>query len=301
MVIIPIEVFMSKRKRHNRYDKYGIYEIPNYNQKRKKRKKKKASLGGVVKLLLLIWVMILLLYIVVYCVKYSMKSKALSLYDEADYQGAVELFDEALNPRLPFLNTFDNDIRYYMADCYVNMEDYDLACHQYAMIRFWSEKADDRAKYLGDIAYGLLLYKWKDYRQALPILQKAYEDGYGELILYVGSCYGQTGDLDNMQLYYNIFLQNHDMNSFMYAQYASIALDEDDLDTAYEYIEKGKILEDQSNFRELLFDEIVYYEKIKDYNTAFEKAEEYIEKYPGDVDGQKEYDLLYTRQTVTSK
>lgn len=293
---------MSRKIRRNRYDKYGIYEIPNYNQKRKKRKKKKkASIGGVIKLFLLIWGSILLLYIVIYCVKYSMKDKALSLYDDGDYQGAVELFDEALDPRLPFLNTFDNDIRYYMADCYVNMEDYDLACHQYAMIRFWANKPDEKAKYLGEIAYGLLMYKWKEYRKALPILQKAYEDGYGSLVLYVGSCYGQTGDLDNMQLYYNVFLQNHEMNSFMYAQYASIALDEGNLDEALEYIEDGKKIDDQSSFRELLFDEIVYYEKIKDYNTAYEKAKEYMEKYPGDVDGENEYDLLYTRQTVTPK
>ena len=44
---------------------------------------------------------------------------------------------------------------------------------------------------------------------------------------------------------------------------------------------------------------IVYYEKIKDYNTAFEKAEKYIEDYPNDQDAKNEYDLLYTRQTLT--
>lgn len=70
------------------------------------------------------------------------------------------------------------------------------------------------------------------------------------------------------------------MNSFMYAQYAAIALDEDRLEDALNYIETGKQLEDQSNIRELLFDEIVYYEKMKDYNTAYEKAKAFVEAYP---------------------
>jgi hypothetical protein len=53
--------------------------------------------------------------------------------------------------------------------------------------------------------------------------------------------------------------------------------------------------------KELLFDEIVYYEKLKDYNTAYEKAKAFVEEYPGDADGKNEYDLLYTRQSEDSK
>ena len=70
------------------------------------------------------------------------------------------------------------------------------------------------------------------------------------------------------------------------------------MDKALEYIESGKKLIDQSCLKELLFDEIIYYEKIKDYNTAYEKVSEFMEKYPNDVDGRNELDFLYTRQTV---
>ena len=272
---------MGRRKKRNRHDKYGIYEIPNYNVKtygrKKKRKKKPASLKGVLKLFLAIWILILLFYAVSYGVKYSMKNEAISLYVDKDYQGAADLFKEALKPRLPLLEEFDNDVRFYLADCYINLGDYELACVEYGKIRLWSGKNSRKTDDQENIARGLLLYKEMNYKQALPILKKAYEDGYGELVLYVGSCYGQVGDLDNMQLYYNVFLQQHNMNSFMYAQYASIALDEGELDKALEYIESGMELDDRSSIKELLYDEIVYYEKIKDYNTAFEKAEKYIE------------------------
>ena len=282
--------------RRNRKDVYGIYEFQNPKQKKKRKKKKAFTLRNVGKII----GMIVILYGVSFGVKYSMRSKALSLYDQKDYKGASDLFQEALKPRLPYLESFDNDVRFYLADCYINMGEYGYACQQYDIIRLWADgKEIEGLDYLQNVAYGLQLYSWEEYRSALPILLDAYENGYSDLVLYVGSCYGQTGDLENMQIYYNVFLQSNPMNSFMYAQYAAIAVDEDRLDEALEYIEAGKQLEDQSNMKELLFDEIIYYEKLKDYNTAYQKAEEFVNLYPNDIDGRNEYDILYTRQTLT--
>lgn len=292
-----------RRNRYrNRRDRYGIYEIPEYRPKKRRKKKKKFTIRNVWKLFGMFLLLLVIIYGVSFGVKYSMRNKALSLYEKKDYEGAIDLFEEALKPRLPLLETLDNDTRFYMADCYVNTGKYGLACYEYSQIKLWAK--DNNVEGLADlqeIAYGLQLYDWQDYRAALPILLSAYEAGYSDLVLYVGSCYGQTGDLENMQLYYDVFLQKNEMNSFMYAQYAAIALDEDRLEDALNYIETGKQLEDQSNIRELLFDEIVYYEKMKDYNTAYEKAKAFVEAYPNDTDGKNEYDLLYTRQTVTEQ
>ena len=212
-------------------DRYGIYEIPNYNNPPKKKKKnKKVTILGIIRLIGLMLCIVIFVYLFTFCLKFSIKTKALKAYESEDYQGAVDLFEEALKPQLPYMYSIDNDSRLYLADCYLNLEQYEVAVYEYEKIKFWSEKKDDDVQYLEDIAYGLMLYKQKDYRQALPKLQKAYEDGYGDLVLYVGSCYGQLGDYENMQIYYNIFLQNHEMNSFMYAQYASIELDEGNME-----------------------------------------------------------------------
>lgn len=295
---------MSRRRNRyrNRRDKYGIYEMPEYRHKKRRKKKKEFTVRNVLKLFCMFFILLVIIYGVSFGVKYSMRNKALSLYEKEDYEGAIDLFEEALKPRLPLLEMFDNDTRFYMADCYVNIGEYGFACYEYSQIKLWAK--DNKVEGLADlqkIAYGLQLYDWQDYRTALPILLKAYEEGYSDLVLYVGSCYGQTGDLENMQIYYDVFLQKKEMNSFMYAQYAAIALDEGKMEEALNYIETGKQLEDQSNIRELLFDEIVYYEKMKDYNTAYEKAKAFIEAYPNDVDGRNEYDLLFTRQTVTEQ
>ena len=285
-----------RSRRRNKKDQYGIYEIPDYRQPKKKKKKQTFNIKNVAKGLVAVFCMIVLVYGVSFGVKFSMLNKGLSQYEKDDFEGAVSLFTEALKPRLPLLENFDNNIRFYLADCYVNMGQYGDACYEYNQIKLWAGEKVDGLSYLANVAYGLQLYEWKDYREALPILLEAYEDGYSDLVLYVGSCYGQTGDLENMQIYYDVFLRKNEMNSFMYAQYAAIALDEGNLEEAFSYIEQGKQLEDQSNIKELLFDEIVYYEKLKDYNTAFEKAKAFVEAYPNDTDGKNEYDLLYTRQ-----
>lgn len=290
-----------RNRRRNQKDQYGIYELKDYRPNKQKRKKQPFTMKNVVKGLLTVLVMLILVYGVSFGVKFSMMKKGLSQYEKDDFEGAVSLLSEALKPRLPLMEKFDNNIRFYLADCYVNMGLYGDACYEYSQIQLWAGEKVNGLSYLANVAYGLQLYEWKDYREALPILQKAYEDGYSDLVLYVGSCYGQTGDLENMQIYYDVFLRKNDMNSFMYAQYAAISLDEGNLEEALSYIEQGKQLEDQSNIKELLFDEIIYYEKMKDYNTAYEKAKAFVEAYPNDVDGKNEYDLLYTRQNISEK
>lgn len=286
-----------RRRRRNRRDQYGIYEFPEYRQAGRKKKKKR-PLRSFLNMIGIVVLLLVILYGVSFGTKYSMRNKGLSLYTQGDFEGAIDLLEEALKPRLPLMERFDNDIRFYLADCYVNIGEYGFACYEYGQIKLWSEEEIEGLDYLENLAYGLQLYDWKEYRSALPILLEAYEDGYGELILHVGSCYGQIGDLENMQIYYDVFLRNNEMNSFMYAQYAAISLDEGNMEEALSYIEAGKALRDQSNIKELLFDEIVYYEKLKDYNTAYEKAKFFVEAYPGDLDGKNEFDLLYTRQTL---
>ncbi len=281
-------------------DQFGIYEIPEYNPI-KRKKKKKFTIQSLFKLFGVFLFLLVLFYGISFGIKYSMKTKGLSLYNNGDYEGAIPLFEEALKPRMPLSESFDNDVRFYLADCYVNIGKYGDACCMYSQIKLWVDEEVDGLAYLQNIAYGLQLYTWQEYRSALPILLQAYEDGYGDLVLYVGSCYGQIGDLENMQLYYDVFLQHNAMNSFMYAQYAAISLDEGNLEEALQYIETGKALDDQSSAKELLFDEIVYYEMKKDYNTAYEKAKSFVASYPNDRGGKDEYDLLFTRQTVSEQ
>ena len=287
---------MSRKKK----DQIGIYEFSGYDGK-KKKKKKSLSLRDFFLFVLIVMMILCVLYAITFAMKYSLRSKGISLYQQEDYEGAISLLDEALTPAVPGLENFDNDVRLYLAGCYVNLGEYEDACFMYDMMRLWSDHLPGKVQKLKKLSYGLLLFKWQEYEEALPLLLEAYQNGNQSLVLFVGSCYGQIGDLSNMQKYYDIFLEGNSMNSFMYAQYAAIALDHQNLEQAIQYIEAGKNLQDQSNVKELLFDEIVYYELKKEYNTAYEKAKSFVETYPNDLGGKREFNLLYTRKTEGSE
>ncbi|MDO5155730.1 MAG: hypothetical protein Q4D51_07175 [Eubacteriales bacterium] len=287
-----------KNRRKNQKDQFGIYDLPGYRTQKKTKKSKPFTWKNVFKGVIASILLVVIFYGVCLGVKFSMFDKGRSQYVKEDFESAIQLFEEALKPRLPLFEGFDNNVRLYLADSYVNIGKYDEACYQYNQIKLWKKKDMKGLDYLSQVAYGLQLYTWGEYREALPILSAAYEDGYRDLVLYVGNCYGQIGDMENMQLYYDVFLNNNDMNSFMYAQYAAISLDEGKYDEAFNYINRGKELEDQSNIKEILFDEIVYYEKMKEFDTAYEKAKAFVEAYPNDTDGKNEYDLLFTRQKI---
>lgn len=61
--------------------------------------------------------------------------------------------------------------------------------------------------------------------------------------------------------------------------------------------EKGMSMEDCSDTmkREMLFNTVVSYEKLGDWDNAKEKVSEYNEQYPGDSKAEKEAEFLETR------
>ena len=61
------------------------------------------------------------------------------------------------------------------------------------------------------------------------------------------------------------------------------------------YIEEGLKLDTDESKQNLRFDEIVCYEKKLDFETAAIKARAYVELYPTDEAGQREYRFLKTR------
>ena len=110
-----------RNRRRNKRDRYGIYEIPEYRPVKRKKKKKPFTLKTLAKWIGLIVILLILVYGISFGIKYSMRDKAMSLYEQEDYAGAIDLLNEALKPGLPLLEFFDNDVRMYLADCYVNI------------------------------------------------------------------------------------------------------------------------------------------------------------------------------------
>ena len=76
---------------------------------------------------------------------------------------------------------------------------------------------------------------------------------------------------------------------------AYCSIQEEDYESALSYVQEGQKEEDSEEQPALLFNEIVIYEKMADYDSAKEKLREYLELYPGDIDAVRENYLLETR------
>ena len=65
--------------------------------------------------------------------------------------------------------------------------------------------------------------------------------------------------------------------------------------SALENAEKGLALSGEEGRQELMYNTIVAYEYQGDFENARAKAQEYVEKYPSDERGTREYTFLQTR------
>ena len=70
---------------------------------------------------------------------------------------------------------------------------------------------------------------------------------------------------------------------------------EKNYDNALNNIKKGLECEDAAETQSLLFNEIVVYEYMLDFETAKSKMAEYLEKYPDDMTAVRENEFLKSR------
>lgn len=130
------------------------------------------------------------------------------------------------------------------------------------------EKSVEKDKDLGE-AYrgmGIAYYELEEYEEALSVFEKALENDVEE-----------TGTLYNLIGICNMKLENYEQ--------------------AYENFEMGISMNDSSEelLKEMEYNQIFICEKIGDWETAKQKAQEYVAKYPDDAEVLKEAEFLETR------
>ncbi len=178
-------------------------------------------------------------------------------YEKEDYKLSLEYQKDIDKTTNLFSGLLRRDVDYYEADCYVKLEQYDKAMAIYEQLI--NEEPEDAKAYM---LKGNCYMKKEDVKKALEI----YKTGYNNT--------KDTVFLPNLAYCY-ISLENYEM--------------------AREVIREGLSLEEESIKKDLLFDEIILYEKELDYESAYEKAKAYVELYPDDEEGVKELTFLETR------
>ncbi len=198
-------------------------------------------------------------------------------YDEAiaDFTSAIQLDKESCSLYLNIYNSlvsagYENEARNFLGQALTN-----------------NAMGDD-------YSVGLIYFYLDDYTNAMLKLAPASVNNT-EALLYLGKCYQESGDKEQARATFKKYLTYNNTNGYVYNQLGLISIAEKDYETALTYFRDGILTNDLANLQELKWNEIVCYEELRDFDTAFEKVSAYIEAYPDDAAAKKEYEFLKTR------
>ncbi len=142
---------------------------------------------------------------------------------------------------------------------------------------------------------GRVYYYLENYEEAQSQLIRPVEEKYEPAMYLIGKVYLAMEDYEHAQAIYQQIQSELGGGAEVYNGLALCAIESGDYDTALSYIGQGLALEGTEGKQELYFNEIVAYERKLDFAAAKSKAQEYVQKYPSDEAGQKEWTFLSTR------
>lgn len=129
---------------------------------------------------------------------------------------------------------------------------------------------------------------------AIIHLQTAVDAGYVEAVSILGDIYLEDGNISAARALYENEIKNNSWPADGYNGLALCELAQGKADEALQYIEEGLRYEDESRKKSLLFNEVIAYETQRDFDTALQKANEFLLYYPNDDQMKKEQKFLST-------
>ena len=220
------------------------------------------------------------------------------LYNEKYYDRAIAAFDKGIDTFALFGEKIDDDIKLYKGAVYLEQGDYKKAAELYDELDFNGKlSSDPNLLTLKNIADGISSYNAGDYQKTVDALSTINDPAYNIIKIYLGSAYRHLGDVEHMKVYYDAYTASDTVNSFLCAEYAAYYLDTGNLEEAKYKIDSGLSI-GGSYEKELRWAEIVYYEYSRDYNTAYEKLQNYMNDY-GELSADEKKDETFLRTRMT--
>lgn len=142
---------------------------------------------------------------------------------------------------------------------------------------------------------GRIYYYLGEYQKAYLALEEAKDKGGADSYLYLGRAYEATGDYNYASNVYNSYLSKYEGNAEMYNQLGLCEMAKGDYQKALAAFQAGMQLEDNPIQQTLSFNEIVAYEYLGEYETAYALLSNYMGSYPDDELARRELDFLSTR------
>lgn len=143
---------------------------------------------------------------------------------------------------------------------------------------------------------GKVYYYMEDYSNAQKELTEAVNQKSTEGMLLLGMVYRAQGDTANARTMYQQYVDATGSDPAKgYNGLALCDIADGSYDSALENIAQGLNDASTEEMQDLLFNEIVVYEKKLDFATALSKMQEYIKMFPDDENAAKELTFLQSR------
>ena len=204
---------------------------------------------------------------------------AMDSYDEASSNFTEAYGEDA---------TYDRAIQIYEAYLDKDMEA-DGTRYLEAALSGTAKNAEDHCD------RGRVYYYMDDYENAESELKQAIDGDNTEALVLLGMVYMDKGDSANAKAMFQQYVSQAENGAKGFNGLALCDIEDGDYDSALSDIESGIHEAGAEDMQSLLFNEIVVYEKKLDFQTALQKAQEYLELYPEDKTVKKELAFLKTR------
>jgi tetratricopeptide (TPR) repeat protein len=143
---------------------------------------------------------------------------------------------------------------------------------------------------------GRVYYYMEDYTNAREELIQASNKGSTEALLQLGMVYLAQNDTSNARAMYQEYIGKVGTSASGYNGLALCDMAEGNYDSALSDISSGIPSATTEEMQDLLYNEIVIYEKKLDFATAYQKAQEYVDMFPEDEEAARELTFLKSRQ-----
>lgn len=153
------------------------------------------------------------------------------------------------------------------------------------------EKTEEDSFYRAIISY----YNG-DESQAIDKLSAIAAKGYANAYYYLGKIYEEKKDYGNAAYDYAKYIEiDKNCSGEIYNKLAVCYVKTEKYEEAAEILEKGIEEKKQPDLKKMRRNLIAVYEKMTDFDKAYEVAKNYMTDYPDDKEIKKEYNFLSTR------
>lgn len=135
---------------------------------------------------------------------------------------------------------------------------------------------------------------------ALTELNLALEKGSKEANLVLAQVYEVLGDAEMAESCYKTYIDSGVADSEALCALAEIEMAKLDYAQALTYVEQGLAMEEVTNRRQLMQNQVICMEYTGDFTGAWNVACEYVLLYPDDMEMQREYIFLKNRQAAAT-